>query len=1382
MKDRFTLRNLLSLTLLLLCTLCGRASELPRLTKDISDPIIYRIRNTRRAAQGKACYWTMPNGLTTERSEAAEVYFTGVRTASYVRARIHLKSTGQQLTSGFEWADEGTEWYIKEFVSAQGGGYRGVLISNSPGFPSVNNDKMADDGLGCWYVGSSNAQPWLYGGQWDGSIFTLEVDDPGKLGGETLIELPQDQGENISDGASRARKEAGNGYTTYTTDGNICVIVKLYDVDVRDCDYVLIRFAEPCPSKICAAFWSQGGTDNKEIPEGTVEYKYVFADDPKCKVKDGILPQLTLLTLWNVRTVKIAGIYKHSTSGAEDEIESNPLDEAIETLNQAIAEARPYVIGTGLGQYSGTDPQPVITEAENYLKAGECTAEQVQAYVDRLKASTRSLSLNLPGAGAEMRLYCPALKAYVSAPAGASRMTMVSTPTESCTFLYDGRNLIAKASGRFVSTYELQAAACPDEVTFVPAYGGLAGRYTIEFMGGEKERCLQAEAAGSQCNRHFLSWQDGYSTSTQNATAFELQLLSGDVLLTQNMTDRLTNPSFETGDMTGWVYSAVRGDVNAKPNSDSTYKTNGTDGNYLFNTWMSSDSRVESTQAHCAYQTLYGLPEGEYRLEVLASTNQKTGVTLFANSYTIDFIPRTKSTLTEHRLNHIYLTPEMKSMVVGIRSASWFRCDRFQLTYMGKTRAYNEYLSQNYADASIIHPVMLDCFDGQTADGFTYTGTNDFPSTQCGVQNDGTQTDRSCLQLWTANSTTLGSGTLATTYTGLPAGYYKVSTNLRIYDFAGTVNKPVKGLTFYAGQTETAITKGSAPTAGDNKAKGICGEYAVIVQVTDGSLETGFRIGNDCSFNWLGLQNFRLEYLGTTDPTEEILNLNLTEGQYAPLCLPYDITADYYGPIYYVLNVADGQALITPSHEQTLPAGTPCVVKATGRNPQVSINELQIAGGAAGSVLTAWNNTLLQGSYEGLTWTADLADRTQAQACDLRFVEADLSNLDIRATMMNRAAWRFWNENAGYTTSSSSTIGNYLNEPTLNRRDQPNPVIIPVEPASTLRRLYYSTDPSYDKKTTVTIPAKSDKVEIYNLIPDVTHYYSIANTDIHGTMVAQGPLRMIMVGNNVYNVRDLGGKQTVDGRHVSYGKIFRSGELNGGYVATADELKILKNLGIGAEIDLRGEIDNSGAGTSAFGFTRARGNFYYVGGDHYLADEASKMDTSNPGHAECVRYWKEEIEFTVSNLAAGRGVNFHCRIGADRTGCLSLLLEGLLGVQENDLIRNYEVTSFSTAAGTRVKNNTFDTGLKFIKTYQPAGGTLRDAFDAYATKVLGVSQETIEQLRQLMLLTQPEAVGINDIITDPARQQPTAIYDLAGRKVSHPRSGLFIMNGRKVKF
>ena len=128
-----------------------------------------------------------------------------------------------------------------------------------------------------------------------------------------LVEIAQNQGKDIQDGATRATLVEGEGYNTYTTDDQVCVIFKMYDVNVKDCDYVLVKFAEPVPAGIKIAFWAQSGTANVDVPVGATEYKYVFAEDNQCAIANDILPQITLLTLWNVQTVKVEGVYKHNT-------------------------------------------------------------------------------------------------------------------------------------------------------------------------------------------------------------------------------------------------------------------------------------------------------------------------------------------------------------------------------------------------------------------------------------------------------------------------------------------------------------------------------------------------------------------------------------------------------------------------------------------------------------------------------------------------------------------------------------------------------------------------------------------------------------------------------------------------------------------------------------------------------------------------------------------------------------------------------------------------------------------------------------------------------------------------------------------------------------
>lgn len=133
-----------------------------------------------------------------------------------------------------------------------------------------------------------------------------------------LVEIPQSQGFEYDDFA-RAELVEGEKYNTYTVTNDLQIAIKMMDVDVEGCDYVVIKFAEPVAAGWKLAFWSN--QDLTDVPEGAKEYKYVFADDPKCGVTDGILPQICMMTFFGGYTApleaKVVGIYKHKIGGED---------------------------------------------------------------------------------------------------------------------------------------------------------------------------------------------------------------------------------------------------------------------------------------------------------------------------------------------------------------------------------------------------------------------------------------------------------------------------------------------------------------------------------------------------------------------------------------------------------------------------------------------------------------------------------------------------------------------------------------------------------------------------------------------------------------------------------------------------------------------------------------------------------------------------------------------------------------------------------------------------------------------------------------------------------------------------------------------------------
>lgn len=189
---------------------------------------------------------------------------------------------------------------------------------------------------------------------------------------ENLIEIEQTQSPDCGDGANRATVVKGDGYTQYTSGADVSVIIKILDVDVKDCDYILIKFAEGIPSGIKASFAPKSSTNNFDLTEGITEYKIALSDS-NCDVNNDILSQITLLTLWSSgKVVKVSGVYKHKTSA------SDPTDDPSQD----------------------DKPQAVIGESDYKIKVGELN-RTYKLYVPKsYKAENATpLVFSLHGAG-----------------------------------------------------------------------------------------------------------------------------------------------------------------------------------------------------------------------------------------------------------------------------------------------------------------------------------------------------------------------------------------------------------------------------------------------------------------------------------------------------------------------------------------------------------------------------------------------------------------------------------------------------------------------------------------------------------------------------------------------------------------------------------------------------------------------------------------------------------------------------------------------------------------------------------------------------------------------------------------------------------------------
>ena len=155
-------------------------------------------------------------------------------------------------------------------------------------------------------------------------------------------------------------KEEGDGYTGYTASGDIQVAYKMLDVDVKDCEYVIVKFAEHVPESGWRLAFSSTPI---EIPSGSTEYRYPLPESVRAS---GILPECTLFTWFggHSQQIKVAGVYK-----ARVKTVAKPLD-MIEIPQTGTDKGMTVEEGDGYTGYTASSSIQVAYKMENVDVAG----------------------------------------------------------------------------------------------------------------------------------------------------------------------------------------------------------------------------------------------------------------------------------------------------------------------------------------------------------------------------------------------------------------------------------------------------------------------------------------------------------------------------------------------------------------------------------------------------------------------------------------------------------------------------------------------------------------------------------------------------------------------------------------------------------------------------------------------------------------------------------------------------------------------------------------------------------------------------------------------------------------------------------------------------
>ncbi len=264
-------------------------------------------------------------------------------------------------------------------------------------------------------------------------------------------------------------------------------------------------------------------------------------------------------------------------------------------------------------------------------------------------------------------------------------------------------------------------------------------------------------------------------------------------------------------------------------------------------------------------------------------------------------------------------------------------------------------------------------------------------------------------------------------------------------------------------------------------------------------------------------------------------------------------------------------------------------------------------------------------------------------------------------------------------------------------------------------------------QNSVSYETANPQLDLINLKIATTYYWHIKTneyqSEIYKFDVDDAPPRNISV-DGITNVRDLGGWKTQDGKRVKQGLVYRCGRLNKSSAKTA-KIEITQNgiktmtaqLGIKSEIDLRlvynGEI---GAITSS-----------------PLGSNVNYINAPMEWNGNIFYDNKQELLKVFSIFADENNypLIFHCNIGTDRTGMVAYLINALLGVSQEDLMKDYLFSNLGNIGGSR--KSTGITKSPYYKAIQNAQGDTWQQKTYNALVEYGVPTKQLDNIISIML-------------------------------------------------
>ena len=267
----------------------------------------------------------------------------------------------------------------------------------------------------------------------------------------------------------------------------------------------------------------------------------------------------------------------------------------------------------------------------------------------------------------------------------------------------------------------------------------------------------------------------------------------------------------------------------------------------------------------------------------------------------------------------------------------------------------------------------------------------------------------------------------------------------------------------------------------------------------------------------------------------------------------------------------------------------------------------------------------------------------------------------------------------------------------------------------------FSFEPAVDGEITVwgeggkfTVQAKAGKGELYNLRIGARYEWQVrVGEDVSpvGSFTTDPTAPRMLRVDGISNVRDFGGFSAEGGR-VKQGMIYRTSEMDRHVAITDAGKETMYEIGMKTDLDIRGAGEEP----------------------HAVLDVEKVAYVNIPLAAYDAVFTPEQMEayrqtYLLLTRPSVYPLFIHCWGGIDRTGTWLYILGALLGVPEEELGLDYEMSSFSRWGKRSRHSAQF---RAFYDKFRAHGGTLKECAEKYLS-MAGVSPEDMETIRGMLI-------------------------------------------------